>query len=82
MGALTLSSPAPSLASPPRLPVPRAGHAVSIYDPIALPRLVEARVPLWLARWYHTIGRDLHSHTRWQAQQVLRVRRMVAEAGV
>lgn len=82
MGALTFRPPAPSLTCPPRLPVPRAGHAVSIYEPIALPRLAAARVPLSLALWYHTTGRTLSSHTRWQAQQVLRIRRMVAEAGV
>jgi hypothetical protein len=55
---------------------------VSIYGPIALPRLAAARVPLSLALWYHTVGCTLSSHTRWQAQQVLRIRRMVADAGV
>lgn len=82
MGALAFQSPAPTLASPPRLPVPRAGHAVSIYDPFAPSRLAAARVPLSLALWYHTVGRKLSSHTRWQAQQLLRIRRMVADAGV
>jgi hypothetical protein len=84
LGALRFwfRSPAPTLATPPRLPVPRAGHAVSIYDPIALPRLVAARVPLSLALWYHTSGRTLRHHSSQQAQQVLRIRRMVADAGV